>query len=192
MDELRNLLNRVADSCNAARAHYQIWFTLRGEGKARSEYLGDMNESAYVDFFHANNSGHYKLMFIELGCLFDPDDRVASLSNLKVKLNEADFQELVEKINGTLGQHHDLVRNVLTIRSKLIAHKEIGADSETIHRQFGVVPDQVGKLLSECGALLNELNEEVFGCQSNLLAFSSNRYESATYALLEALRKGRS
>ncbi|RLK44974.1 hypothetical protein [Cupriavidus plantarum] len=51
MKDLRQLLSRMADSVNAAGAHYQIWFTLRGEGKALSEYHQDMSDYRYVDFF---------------------------------------------------------------------------------------------------------------------------------------------
>jgi hypothetical protein len=55
-------VNDVKDSVNAAMAHYQIWFTLCGKGKAIEQYLNDMNDYSYVDFFHAANVGNYKLM----------------------------------------------------------------------------------------------------------------------------------
>jgi len=115
MDEIRYLLRRMADSANAAQAHYQIWFTLRGDGKALPEYLDDMNDSRYVDFFHANNAGHYKLMYIELGCLFDTDSRSASFRNLKTSLGERGYNPIIEKIDDALSQYTNLVSSILTI-----------------------------------------------------------------------------
>lgn len=97
MSGLENLVRRITDSANAAQAHYQIWFTLRGKGKALPRFYDDVNDSRYVDFFHATNAGHYKLMFIELGCLFDPDDRAASIRNLKAALVQEE-EEVISSI----------------------------------------------------------------------------------------------
>ncbi|MGF6575180.1 hypothetical protein ABH945_007309 [Paraburkholderia sp. GAS333] len=133
MTELRELLCRMGDSVNAARAHYQIWFTLRGEGKALHEYYPDMGDYRYVDFFHASNAGHYKLMFIELGCLFDADSRASSMRNLKRVLVAAGHQDIADKIDYALSGYSELVSGVLTIRSKLIAHKDVDARSEEVH-----------------------------------------------------------
>lgn len=191
MDELKELLKRIADSVNAAQAHYQIWFTLRGQGKALPEYYNDMGDYRYVDFFHASNSGHYKLMYIELGCLFDPDTRAASIRNLKGKLADAGLDELVNEIDIALKDYGQLVSNILTIRSKLIAHKEIGALSKEVHAQHSVIPNKVGQLIEVCCSLINELNEKLFQDRQPL-AGETDRFERATYELLEALRKGRS
>ena len=191
MDEIRKLLKRIADSVNAAQAHYQIWFTLRGKGKALPEYYDDMDDYRYVDFFHASNTGHYKLMIIELGCLFDSDIRSASMRNLKTKLDDAGQDELVSKIDIALKDYKRLVSNILTIRSKLIAHKEIGALSEEVHTKNGIIPNEVGKLIGVCCALINELNKKIFHDQQSLTG-GIDRFERATIELLEALRRGRS
>jgi len=58
--ELRDCFDNVKDSVNSALGHYQIWFTLRGKGKAIDEYLDDMNDYRFVEFFHATNIAHYK------------------------------------------------------------------------------------------------------------------------------------
>jgi hypothetical protein len=191
MDELRKLLERIADSINAAQAHYQIWFTLRGQGKALPEYYDDMDDYRYVDFFHASNAGHYKLMFIELGCLFDTDTRAASMRNLKTKLAHAGLDELVSKIDITLKDYRQLVSNILTIRSTLIAHKEIDALSDEVHTKNGIIPNEVGKLIGVCCSLVNELNEKLFHDQQPLTG-ETDRFERATFELLEVLKVGRS
>lgn len=192
MDEIQYLLRRMADSANAAQAHYQIWFTLRGVGKALPEYLDDMNDCRYVDFFHASNAGHYKLMFIELGCLFDTDSRSASFRNLKTSLKENGCNSVIKKINASLSQYTKLVSSILTIRSKLIAHKEIGAESEDIHKKNGVIPNKIKELLDTSCSLINEIDSELFGNDRCILASELKRFEQATFSLLEVLRKGRS
>lgn len=191
MSDLENLVRRIADSANAAQAHYQIWFTLRGEGKALPRFYDDMNDSRYVDFFHATNAGNYKLMFIELGCLFDPDNRAASIRNLKATLHQEGRGDLVNRVEASLAGYGQLVSGILTIRSKLIAHKEISAESTDIHSQAGVIPNEIGKLLNICCGLINEIATELFP-QIGLLATETNRYEQATFELLEVLRNGRS
>lgn len=190
MKELRELLSRMADSVNAARAHYQIWFTLRGEGKALPEYHQDMSDFRYVDFFHASNAGHYKLMFIELGCLFDTDSRAASMRNLKIALMACNRQDMASRIDDALSGYKELVSGVLTVRSKLIAHKDIGAKSEEVHAQSKIVPNETGRLIDVCSELISEVSGELFG-EEHTLAAVTDRFERATFELLKVLRIGR-
>lgn len=193
MDDLEELLWRIGHTVMVAYAHYETWFTLRGKGKALPKYYEDMNDHRYVDFFYAVNSGNYKLIFIELGCLFDTDDRSASIRNLKVELNKIGRNDLVQHIEQRLGAFEKLVSNVLTIRSKLMAHKEIGASSEEVHKKYGVVPNDIKSLIEECCSLINEVHDEVMGKSHTLLcATTTQRFEKATFNLLDVLRKGRS
>lgn len=90
-----------------------------------------------------------------------------------------------------LAGYGQLVSGVLTIRSKLIAHKEIGAESNDIHSQAGVIPNEIGKLLSICCGLINEIATELFP-KIGLHTTETNTYEQATFELLEVLRNGRS
>lgn len=193
MDNTQHLLQRVADSVAAANAHYEIWFTLRGQGKALPDYHKDMNDHRYVDFFHAINSGTYKLIFIELGCLFDTDDRSASIRNLKSKLEELGRMDLVAIIEHQLEGFGPLVSNILTIRSKLMAHKELGALSTEVHKENGVAPNDIGTLIQRCCAALNEINEQLYGNSGALLCSTGTlRFEKAVFELLNVLRDGRS
>jgi hypothetical protein len=191
MENLKALLKRVSDSANAAQAHYQIWFALRGEGKALPSYYDVMNDYRYVDFFHAINSGNYKLMYIELGCLFDSDSRSASIRNLKIELENSGLNNLVEKINITLSKYSELVSKIITIRSKLIAHKEIGVTSTELHAKHGIIPDKIGELIKDCCFLINEIHDEITG-ENSLIAGVTDRFDRATFGLLEVLKNGRS
>lgn len=190
MNDVRELLSRMADSVNAARAHYQIWFTLRGGGKALPEYHQDMNDYRYVDFFHASNAGHYKLIFIELGCLFDTDTRSASMRNLKRALVACGRKDITRGIDDVLSGYSELVSGILTIRSKLIAHKDIGAKSEDIQDQSNIVPNELRKLIDVCSGLISQINGELTGVGYTLAAVT-DRFERATFELLKVLRNGR-
>jgi hypothetical protein len=192
MEEIRILLRRLADTASAAQAHYQIWFTLRGDGKALPTYYQDMNDYRYVDFFHAGNAGHYKLMFLELGCRFDSDSRAASFRNLKNALTAKGHIEIVTRIDSVLQPFNDLVSNALTIRSRLIAHRELSATSEVVHQENPVIPNDVGKLLRKCCALINEIDTQLFGDTGCRIATTTDRFERATFELLEVIRNGRS
>lgn len=192
MEEVSALLRRLADTANAAQAHYQIWFALRGHGKALPRYYQDMNDFRYVDFFHASNAGHYKLMFLELGCLFDSDSRAASFRNLKNTLAAKGHNELVARIDDILQPFSDLVSNALTIRSRLIAHRELSAASEVVHQENAVVPNDIGKLLLQCCTLINEIDAQISGGTGCRIATTSDRFERATLGLLEVIRNGRS
>lgn len=189
-NDIKGLFDRIVDSVNAAQAHYQTWFTLRGQGKALPGFHSVMDDYRYVDFFEASNAGHYKLMFLELGCLFDPDTRAASIRNLKQALIGAGFIEQANTIDSALRGYGKLVSSILTIRSKLIAHKEIGASSIDVHSKNGVIPDEVGKLINICCLGLNNLNDDLFEGKQKW-ADNTDRYERATFGLLEVLRNGR-
>jgi hypothetical protein len=103
--QLLDAFKAVRDSVNASMGHYQIWFTLRGKGKAIEEYLGDMNDCRFVDFFFAANIGHYKLMFIEIACLFDSGGGSHSVKNLKSLMRSNGLDDLAEKFDKQLNAY---------------------------------------------------------------------------------------
>jgi hypothetical protein len=57
MSEARAITEHLIEEGIAARAHFQVWWALRNLALPR--FLPAMDHSAYVDFFHASNSGHY-------------------------------------------------------------------------------------------------------------------------------------
>lgn len=81
MSTARVITEELIEEGMAARAHFQVWWTLRN--LALPQYLSTMNNLDYVDFFHASNSGHYKLFFISLSKIFDRDDRVSGVKALR-------------------------------------------------------------------------------------------------------------
>ena len=189
--DLIDCFEDVKDSANAALGHYQIWFTLRGNGKAIDTYLDDMNDSRYVDFFHAANIGHYKLMFIEAGCIFDTDDRTNRLRKLKDLMNENGLSELALEFDNQLKPYNELVSNMLTIRSKLIAHKEAYVDPSELYEKHGIKPDDIKNLLNTIAELMHSLEKSLNGGASFSTINVTDRWENATFGLLEVLRNGR-
>ncbi|CAA0113517.1 Uncharacterised protein [Halioglobus japonicus] len=189
--ELRECFDNVKDSVNAALGHYQIWFTLRCKGKAIDEYYDDMNDYRYVDFFRAANIAHYKLIFIEAGCIFDTDDRTDRFRRLRELMNENGLSELSEKFKDRLKPYQTLASNILTVRSKLIAHKESGVEPPELYQKHGIRPDDIEELLLCLAGLMNELESELNGGANWITVGPTERWENATYGLLEVLRKGR-
>ena len=190
-DELIECFQHVRDSQNSALAHYQIWFTLRGKGKAIDEYLDDMNDYRYVDFFHAANSGNYKLMFIETSCLFDSDDRTHNIRSLKSAMIKNDLTELADQFYQELKPFTKLVSNMKTIRSRIIAHKEAYVDPSELYKKHGIKPNEIRDLLNTTAGLLMDLESILTDNSSGHSVGPTDRWEQATFKLLDALRTGR-
>ena len=189
--EFQECFENVKDSVNAALGHYQIWFTLRGNGKAIEKYLNDMNDYRYVDFFHAANIAHYKLMFIETGCIFDTDDRTDRFRRLRELMDSNGLHDLSKKFEEKVKPYQALVSNILTIRSKLIAHKESGVDPSGLYQKHGIKPDEIKELLKTLAELMKELERHLYNGASWSTVGPTDRWENATYGLLEVLRIGR-
>lgn len=185
---LRNILYKVIDSHTAATAHYQIWFTLRN--RALPDYFKTMNNQDYLDFFDASNSGSFKLMFIEIGNLFDSDLRSSSISNLKKSLIEYGFLRFKDNIENNLKLHSKLVHNIISIRNKLMAHKDIDADSDALFEKHGIIPDEIKKLLFDLGLALQKIEHHINNDSSFTRVCLNNRFGDATINLLKTLKKG--
>ena len=190
-EELAECFKHVCDSQNSALAHYQIWFTLRGNGKAIDKYLDDMNDYRYVDFFRAANSGNYKLMFIETACLFDSDDKTHNIRVLKALMTKNALTGLVDKFNQKLKPFNKLVSNIKTIRSKVIAHKEACVDPGELYKKHGIKPDEIKDLLNTTAELLRDLESVLTSNSSGHSVGPTDRWERATFNLLDALKNER-
>jgi hypothetical protein len=191
-EELVECFQHVRNSQNSALAHYQIWFTLRGKGKAIDEYLDDMNDYRYVDFFHAANSGNYKLMFIETSCLFDSDDRTHNIRSLKSAMIENGLTELADRFDQELKPFTKLVSNMKTIRSRIIAHKEAYVEPSELYKEHGIKPNEIRDLLNTTAGLLMDLESILTDNSSGHSVGPTDRWEQATFKLLDALRTERS
>lgn len=189
--ELSKCFGNVKDSANAAQAHYQVWFALRGDGKALKKHFDDMNDYRYVEFFRVSNIGNYKMMFIEAACLFDSDPKTDSLRKLKALLKQSGFPELVTDCESALKPYARIVSNLKTVRSRIIAHKESAVDPKDLYRKHGIKPNHIRDLLNATVKVLQRVEHKLNSDESFSSIGPTDRWERATFGLLEVLQSAR-
>jgi hypothetical protein len=190
--ELTCSFKAVRDSVVGSMGHYQIWFALIGEGKGWEKHLDDMNDHRVVDFFKGTIIAHYRMMFIELACLFDSVGTAHGIRDLKSKMKEAGLTSLADKFDVELQPFSTLVSNIKTVRSKIIAHRDVGVDYKDLYQKHGIKPDDIGRLLETTSLLMRELEEAIKGEAGSSTVGPTDRWERATLGTLELLRAGRS
>ncbi len=188
--EILRCFKNVKDSANAALAHYQIWFTLRGNGKALKNHYEDMNDYRYSDFFSAANIGNYKLMFIESACLFDRDAKTDGLQKLKALLKKSELKELVKDFD-SLKPYSKLVSDMKTVRNKIIAHKDSDVDPKDLYKKHGITPNRIRALLNTTVTILRKVEHQLNNDGSVSSVGRTDRWEAATFGLLKVLKNGR-
>lgn len=182
----RDILETLMEEGIAAKAHFQTWWALRN--LALPTYHPTMNDSVYVDFFHASNAGHYKLFFLALSKIFDRDSRVAGISNLRQALSDEGNAHLAHDLEQTLSPHKDLVVRVMNIRNKTIVHNEIEFPREKVYDINGVTPNEIRSLIDvTCEAL----NVTARALDFSNTIFESDRHETAVLAMLKILQRGK-
>jgi hypothetical protein len=169
----------------AARAHFQTWWALRN--LAIPTYLPTMNDMAYVDFFHASNSAHYKLYFIAISKIYDRDPRVAGISELRKALKAEGRDDLARYIQQQLKPLTGLLKKVLAIRNKVIAHNEFSLPRTKVYQIHGVTPNQIRDLIDQTCEVINHVAREI-GFSNTI--FDSDRHQRATISMLERLKRG--
>jgi len=182
MTAITKITRDLIDEGVAANAHFQIWWALRN--LALPKYLNAMNDLDYVDFFHASNSGHYKLIFISLSKIYDIDSRTAGIRKLKVELRKAGNVKMAEYVKNELDPYTSLVIKLSNIRNQTISHNQISLGRKEAYNRNGVTPDEIKELIDKTCAVINEVARNI-GVNNTI--GDSDRFESATLKLLEAL-----
>ncbi len=176
---------RLIEEGTNARAHYQVWWALRN--LALPKYHHAMNSFDHVDFFHAANSGHYVLFFLALTKIFDRDDRVAGISELKKALRAEGKASTALKIARELKPHESVVKTVMNIRNRSLVHNEYSIARHHVYTLNGVTPNQLRDLIeASCAAIKTAASDIGF----SETIFDSNRFEKATLSMLTTLEKG--
>ena len=186
MSEVRRILDDLMEEGSAAEAHFQTWWALRN--LALPEFYGTMNDFAYVDFFHASNSGHYKLFFLALSKIFDRDPRVSGISHLKEALRQDGHTQLATELDAKLGPLESHVIRVMNIRNKTIVHNDRTLSREKVYDINGITPDEIRQLIHSTCELINAVAQ---GLGLPNVISEGDRHERATIAMLETLRKGK-
>ena len=179
------ILETLLDDATAARAHFHFWWSLRHI--ALPEFHRTMNHFSYVDFFHASNAGHYKLIFIALAQIFDRSNGATGIKKLAAQLRQNGRPQDAILIDDILTQYADQIGSVLAIRNKSIGHNETATPRHQVYRDNPIAPDQIRELIDAVCSLLNLISERA---GSTTRIAEPGRYESAVMALLKRLRDG--
>ncbi|MBN4063665.1 hypothetical protein JYT79_02675 [Cardiobacterium sp. AH-315-I02] len=182
MTQITKIITDLIDEGIAANAHFQIWWALRN--LALPKYLNAMNNLKYVDFFHASNSGHYKLIFISLSKIYDLDPRTSGIKNLKAELRKAGNIKMADYVEKELSSYTSLVTKLSNIRNQTIGHNQISLERKEAYNRNGVTPDEIKELIDKTCCVINEVARDI-GINNTI--GDSDRFESATLKLLEEL-----
>lgn len=185
MSKAKEIAHTLIEEGIKARAHFQVWWALRN--KALPKYYDAMNDFAYVDFFHAANSGHYTLFLLSLAKIFDHDSRVAGIKEFCRALRAEGMNKSALAICHALKPHQGIVKKVMAIRNKSVVHNEHGITRSEVYELNGVTPNQIRDLID---VTCKSINEAASGLGLNNLIFDGDRAERATLNMLETLAKG--
>lgn len=186
MSNVLHVIHNLIDHGNCAQAHFQIWWALRN--CALPEYSETMNDPDVRLFFHASNSGHYKLIFIELGKIFDRDQRASGIPSLKLMLRAEGKAGLADRIESQLAPLSEKVRRLVTIRARAIAHIEHSSTPKKIYEENGISPDEIREVMKEVVGAINEVADLV-GCSNRITV--EREFEESTLSLLAKLSAGK-
>ena len=188
---IRQLFRRIQEEAMKSRMYFHTWWGL--VNRALPEHHSTINDWAYVDFFHAANSGFLDLVFVSLSKLFDRtrygDQEALGFQKFREALEQHGFTEEARLIKQRLEPKEDVVRRIHGIRNKAIGHNEAALTREAVFDRFGITPDEIRELIHEICNVLNEVGRRI-GYPTGIS--DGERSERAVIALLETLRRGRS
>lgn len=180
------ILQHLIDEASAARAHYQVWWALRN--LALPDFYDTMNDPAYVQFFHASNSGHYKLIFVAIGKIYDSDSRSAGISELKAALRVEGLDVIADKLQSDLSAATSQVSRLLAIRNRTVLHNEHAISRQQVYQlDGGITANEIRDLIETTTHAINSVADAL---GHSFRASVDRPYEQATLAMLERLRRG--
>lgn len=183
---LHKIISDLIEEGKSAKAHFQIWWTLLN--LALPEYYDAMNDKEYVDFFHATNSGNYKLFYISLSKIYDPDANTSGMRSLKTALEKNGRTDLKQYVESETANLTELVQKVMKIRNQAVGHNQKDLSRKKVHEINGITPNQIQELIEKTANIINYVAREL---DINNTIFESNRAEKATLKMLNTLSKGR-
>lgn len=192
--DIHQLFRRIQEEAMKSRMYFHTWWGL--VNRALPEYHSTINDWAYVDFFHAANSGFLDLVFVSLSKLFDRTNskhpekhpEVLGFQKFRKALNEHGFTEEAQLIEQRLKPREDVIKRIHAIRNKAIGHNEAALTREAVFDRFGITPDEIRELIHEIGDVLNEVGRRI-GYPTGIS--DGARSERAVINLLKTLRRGR-
>lgn len=166
----------------SARAHFQVWWALNN--LAHPHYSKVINHQNITDFFLICSNANYLAFIISLSKIFDRDERTSGLFKLKESLTHENNEHLVHYIEENLKPFNSIVKRILTIRNRSIAHNEHNISRPELYKQEKIKPNEISKLIQATCKTINYVASSIG--LTNLI-FTSNRCEQSTIAVLKNL-----
>lgn len=185
MSDARAILVQLMEEGSAARAHFQIWWALRN--LAIPQYLTTMDDNA--DFFLASSAAHFKSFFLALSKIFDRDQRVSGVSNLKEALRLEGRSKLADDFEKTIEPLATSVTRVMSLRNRTIVHNERELPRDKVYEVYGISPNEIRSLIDSICVAINNVAQ---GLGITNMIFENDRLERATLAMLERLANNKS
>jgi hypothetical protein len=142
------IINDLKISIDEAVRHREIWWEL-GYSKNRSKFKNEFRSTRFNHFLHASYEAHAITMYLALGRIFDSDSRSSSICTLKKNLKSSGHIGLVKAIETQLKPYSELVKKVLDVRSKTIAHTDLSHTEYLVFRNNSITPDELKALIHQ-------------------------------------------
>jgi hypothetical protein len=181
-------LERLIEEANVAEAHFQTWWALRN--RALPEFYEVMNESSVREFFIASATGHFKLIFVALGKIFDSDTRAASVRTLRLELEKDGHGQIAVELGQALAASTEVIEKILAIRNRSVVHNESSIPRDKVYELHGVSANEIRAAIDALGTALNNVAQAL---RYPARVSVSNSFEEATLTMLRMLprRTGR-
>ena len=176
---------------NSAQADYEVWYTLAGKDKGYEKYSAVLQDNLFRDFFDSVLNAHFKVMFIDIACLFEPHERASSFYGLKKLLRDDGYHDVADRIECAISSHKDLIERIKGNRDKRIAHHVATWSEEQMLKKFGVTPNEIRSLLEAFNELLKMIYKDVVSPNTAYPIARLDRFEEATIRLLQILKAAR-
>jgi hypothetical protein len=186
MTSATEILDHIIEETNAARAHYQTWWALRN--LALPDFYDTMNDDSYVQFFHASNAGHYKLIFVAIGKIYDSDTRSAGIRELKSALRAERHGAIADKLEADLAAATTQVSRILTIRNRSVLHNEHSISRKQVYELGGGIT--ANEIRDAIDSTTNAINAVATALGHSSRVSVGKAHEEATLTMLERLRRG--
>ena len=176
---------------NSAQGAYEVWYTLTGKDKGWEQYSAEL-QGKYSDFFRLVCNAQFKVMFIDIACLFDCDSRTPSFHTLKKLLRNGGYDDTAQRIECAVSSHKHLIDSIREgYRNKRIAHHDTTCTEEQLLEKSGVTPNEIKSLLKTFNKLLKGAYGDVSLSNGFYPIASLDRFERATFQLLRDLESAR-
>ncbi len=132
------------------------------------------------------------MSILSLSKLFDSKGDTLGLKKLQNDLKNCGLAKEAQLIEELRGQQSELVERIRCIRNKSISHNDVMLTRNDAFEKGNVTPDEIRELIDQVCDVLNKVNGqlECLDISHNLDISKSQRFECATLAVLETLKRG--